>query len=150
MPSDATTAAAAGSTDEGKPSDGQGNSDQVIAGLNRSLNAKVEEVKRLTAEVAKLAQEPDKEGKAEKLELKIKSLETVLKYPAEAKLLKQMLDRGVSPEVIDDEFVAALRAGATPKATEEDEGTPAHNPQRRTSGESPADQLKAMTTIFSD
>ena len=149
MATDTTTAGTADPTLEGKSGDGQGNSDQVIAGLNRSLNKQVEENKRLAAEVAKFAQEPEKDPRGDKLERENKSLKTFLKYPDVAQILQKAVEKGVDPDLLDDDFVAALRAG-TSKPNEETVGTPAHNPVRQTSPESPADVLKRVTSIFSD
>ena len=145
---DATTADPADPTVKGKSGDGQELSAKERGGLNRSLNEAVEAKKVADAEVKRLTEES---SKATNLERENKELKVRLKYPDVAEILQRVMAKDVNPDAIDDDFVAILRAGVKGSTADDDDtGTPAHNPPRKTSNESPADQLKAMTTIFSD
>lgn len=152
---DQLTADQATPTEEGKAAD-SGGKDPVVAGLTSRLNKEIEAKKasetRLAEALAKLEGEEERGTKLARLEKENAAYKTALKYPDVAPILQKGFEKGaISPEHVDDDFVAAIRAasGKTPPAEEETAGTP-HNPIRQTQGQSPMEQLKQLTSLWPD
>lgn len=141
-------------TDEGKEANESGKDDATVAGLTRRLNREIEKRKaaeKLNAEaISKLGDEEERGTKLSRVEKENLALKVAMKYPKHAGALTKAFEKGIlDPALVDDEFMEAFGPAAQVTEDEETE-SPAHNPQRGTSPKSAMDQLKNLTSLWTE
>lgn len=137
----------------GTPDGSQSLNDQeaearTIEGLSRTVTKQQRLIKELTEKAAVTQATPDEAAKKELDEARAELAKSklLLKHRDIADKLEPILNKGLNPEFVDDDFVAILRNGAD----EREEEAPAHNPVRgRGTPEQDATKLlKSLDSLF--
>lgn len=128
-------------TEQGKAAQVSGSTDPTVSGLSKRLN---QEIAARQAAEAKLAETAAAAEEARQIRRENAVLKKTKQYADVSPALEKIFEKGVDPDIVDDDFVSALRmgAGAPPK---ENLDTPSHNTARNTSQTTPSDILKKMT-----
>ncbi len=120
---------------------------EVVSGLSRQITS-------LKKQLATQAAKPDEDvaKQLEDMKRENQKYKTVLQYPDVAPVLQKLMDKPqFDPAVIDEEFVAAIRAATKPATEVEEEGVP-FNPVRQGGRPSQEQQdianLNAVPSIF--
>ena len=125
----------------------------TVEGLSRTVTRLKKQIAAISSssstgdpeEVANLKRELD----STKSELKKRDL--ALKYPDVAPFLMKAMEKKLDPELVDDEFVAAIREGKGKTEASEEEVEVGHNPQRGNLSKEQQDEalLRALPSLFS-
>jgi len=137
-----TTGTSGTSTDEGKGAEATGK-DPTVSGLSKRLN---QEKARADAAEAKLAEQALAAEEVAKFKRENSALKKTRQYADVASALDALFAKGVDPDSVDDDFIAAIRSAAPlpPKEQSEIE-TPTHSTTRSTTKPDADAAMKKLT-----
>ena len=138
---DTSTVAPGSPTDKGKET-GTAGTDPVVSGLSKRLN---QEKARADAAEAKLADQALIVEEATKTKRENSALKKSRQYADVAGTLETLFAKGFDPDVVDDDFVKALRGTAPVSKDEGAIETPTHSTTRTVTGTTPDEAMKRMT-----